>query len=181
MGSHFKYDQRYPAEYERFTPAVTSSDGYAVLSVENKLRIINAYDNTILYTDYVIGRSINLLRQQSGCCALIYVSDHGENLFDDERNLSVHGSYEGTIHEAHVPCFIWLSDEFQKVYPNKVAALKTNLNKQIQSDVIFYSLADMGNLLEIANPAKSIFSRTLAEQDTIRMMTGKGQIQTILP
>lgn len=181
MGSHLKYDQRYSSDFERFTPAITKGDGYAVLSVENKERIINAYDNTILYTDYIIGRSINLLKRQKGCNALIYISDHGENLFDDERNLSVHGSYEGTIHEAHVPCFIWLSEEFKNTYPNKVSALENNLDKPIQSDVIFYSLADMGGLLDIVNPTKSIFSSALVEQDTIRMITGDGQITTLLP
>lgn len=179
LGSHLKYDQRYSKDFEQFAPSVTSRDGYAVLSAENKDRIINAYDNTILYTDYMISRSIDVLRHQKGLRGLIYVSDHGENLFDDERELSVHGSYEGSIYEAHVPCFVWLSDEFKNAYPDKIAALKANLDKQIQSDVIFYSLADMGNLNKIVNSEKSIFSPSLVEQDTIRMMTGNGTIKII--
>ncbi|MCQ2347882.1 MAG: phosphoethanolamine transferase [Paludibacteraceae bacterium] len=181
MGSHLKYDQRYSAEYERFTPAVTSSDGYAVLSVENKSRIINAYDNTILYTDYVIGRSINLLRQQSGCCALIYVSDHGENLFDDGRNLSVHGSYEGTIYEAHVPCFVWVNDAYRATYPDKVAALQANLHTPVSHDVLFYSLADMADIAAIVDSTKSIYSPYLVPQDTVRMLTGNNVITSFIP
>lgn len=176
LGSHLKYDQRYPKEYERFTPAVQASDGYAVLSAKNKEKVVNAYDNTILYTDHVIAEAIRLLQEKKGIRALVYVSDHGENLFDDERELSVHGSYEGTIHEAHVPCFVWLSAEFKQAYPEKVTALEANLQTQVQNDVIFYSLADIGGLEEIVDTKKSIFSLKLQQTDTIRMMTGNGNI-----
>jgi len=181
LGSHMKYDQRYPLEYKRFTPAIEAKDGYSVLSAQNKEKVINTYDNTILYTDHVLGKLIALLRQQKGIRALIYISDHGENLFDDEHKYSVHGTYEGTIYEAHVPCFIWLSEEFMQAYPEKVDALRSNANTQLSADVLFYSLADMGNLEEIMVPEKSIFSPKLQPQDTIRMMTGNGSIQTILP
>lgn len=176
LGSHLKYDQRYPKKYERFTPAVQAADGYAVLSAKNKEKVVNAYDNTILYTDHVIAEAIRLLQKQKGIRALVYVSDHGENLFDDERELSVHGSYEGTIHEAHVPCFVWLSEEFKQAYPEKVAALEANLHTQVQSDVLFYSLADMGGLDKIVERGKSFFSCKLQQEDTIQMMTGNGNI-----
>lgn len=179
LGSHLKYDQRYPKEYERFTPAVQASDGYAVLSAKNKDKVVNAYDNTILYTDHVIAEAIRLLQKQKGIRALIYVSDHGENLFDDEREMSVHGSYEGTVYEAHVPCFIWLSEEFRQAYPEKVAALEANQKQQVQSDVLFHSLADMGGLDKIVEAEKSIFSPQLKKADIIRMTTGNGEIKQL--
>lgn len=177
LGSHLKYDQRYPKEHEFFKPAIQASDGYSVLSAHNKDKVINTYDNTIRYTDYVLSKLIGLLRQQKGIRALIYVSDHGENLFDDEQEYSVHGTYEGTKYEAHVPCFIWLSEEYQEAYPDKVQALKRNLQKREQSDVLFYSLADLGGLSEIVVPEKSLFSSELQQQDTIRMITGDGEVK----
>lgn len=180
LGSHLKYDQRYPKEYEFFKPAIQASDGYSVLSVNNKDKVVNAYDNTIRYTDHVLGRLIDLLRKQNGIRALIYVSDHGENLFDDEREYSVHGTYEGTEYEAHAPCFIWLSEEYKAAYPEKVKALEQNLHKQVQSDVLFYSLADMGGLREIVVPEKSFFSPELQPQDTIRMITGNGEVKVMM-
>lgn len=181
MGSHFKYDQRYPREFERFTPAIHGSDGYAVLSPDNKEYVINAYDNTILYTDYVLARAISLLQHQSGRCALIYMSDHGENLFDDDYEISVHGSYEGTDYEAHVPCFIWMNDAYRTAYPDKVDALKRNTHIPVSQDVLFHSLADMGELTEITDSTKSIFSTKLLPQDTLIMLTGNGSLYTILP
>lgn len=179
MGSHIKYDQRYPKAFEIFTPAITAADGYQVLNAKNKEKIVNAYDNTILHTDHVIAQAIQILQQQNGICGLVYISDHGENLLDDERNLVAHSSYEGTIHEAHVPCFVWLNDAFRQTYPDKVAALETNIKKQVQSDVLFYSLADMGALDKIVDTKKSIFSPELQPADTIRMLTGNGNIVTI--
>lgn len=179
LGSHFKYDQRYPKEYELFKPAVQASDGYSVLSAHNKEKVINTYDNTIRYTDHVLSKLIGLLRQQNGIRALIYVSDHGENLFDDKREYSVHGTYDGTEYEAHVPCFIWLSEEYLAAYPGKVQALERNLQKQVQSDVLFYSLADLGGLSAIVVPEKSLFSSELQQQDTIRMITGDGEVKVV--
>lgn len=180
LGSHFKYDQRYPKEYELFKPAIQASDGYSVLSAHNKDKVINTYDNTIRYTDHVLSKIIGLLRKQKGIRALIYVSDHGENLFDDEREYSVHGTYEGTEYEAHVPCFIWLSEEYKAAYPEKVKALEQNLHKQVQSDVLFYSLADMGGLREIVVPEKNLFSSELQQQDTICIITGDGEVKVIM-
>lgn len=180
LGSHFKYDQRYPKEFEFYKPAIQASDGYSVLSTHNKDKIVNSYDNTIRYTDYVLSKLIGLLRQQKGIRALIYVSDHGENLFDDEHAYSVHGTYDGTIYEAHVPCFIWLSEEYKTAYPDKVLALKGNLQKQEQSDVLFYTLADLGGLNELVVPEKSLFSSELQQQDTIRMITGSGDVKIVV-
>lgn len=180
MGSHVKYNQRYPQEFEEFTPAIKETDGYSILSLKNKDKVINAYDNTILYTDYVLSQLIQILQQQNGICGLVYISDHGENLLDDERNLVAHSSYEGTIHEAHVPCFVWLNDAFRQTYPDKVAALEANIKKQVQSDVLFYSLADMGALDKIVDTKKSIFSPELQQADTIRMLTGNGNIVQLM-
>lgn len=180
LGSHFKYDQRYPKEHEYFQPAMQASDGYSVLSVNNKNKVVNSYDNTIRYTDHVLCRLIGLLRRQKGLRALIYVSDHGENLFDDERAYSVHGTYESTEYEAHVPCFIWLSEEYQAAYPEKVQALNGNLHKQEQSDVLFYSLADLGGLSALAVPEKNLFSSELQQQDTICIITGDGEVKVIM-
>lgn len=177
LGSHYKYNQRYPKEHEYFQPAIQASDGYSILSARNKDKIINSYDNTIRYTDHVLSKLIGLLNQQKGIRALFYVSDHGENLFDDERSYSVHGTYEGTEHEAHVPCFVWLSDEYQEAFPEKVQALEQNLHKPEQSDVVFYSLADLGGLNEIVVHEKSLFSPELQQQDTIRMITGNGEVR----
>lgn len=140
---------------------------------------INGYDRDTSPSLDTTANLIDLLRHQSGIRALVYVSDHGENLFDDERKYSFHGTYEGTEYEAHVPCFIWLSEEYKSAYPEKVLELGQNLHKQVQSDVLFYSLADLGGLRGIVDPEKSLFSSELQQQDTVRMITGNGDVKVI--
>ncbi len=178
-GSHFRYNERYPSEFCVFKPAMQSSDGFSVCTAEKKEILDNSYDNTIVYTDYVLSQIINVLRKQNGACGMLYISDHGENLCDDERNLALHSSYEGTEQESHIPCFVWLSSSYCDSYPEKVAALTENVDSQVSSDVIFYSLADLGDLEAIVDSTKSIFSEKLRSQDEIYMLNGLGTLTRI--
>lgn len=57
--------------------------------------MMNTYDNSILYTDFILHTLIQMLDSTEQCACLIYMPDHGENLCDDDRKLWVHGSYEG--------------------------------------------------------------------------------------
>jgi lipid A ethanolaminephosphotransferase len=77
--------------------------------------LINAYDNTIVYADHVIGRAIALLKGLSPTPALlIYVSDHGQSL--GEHGLYLHGMPNAIAPEEQrtVPFLVWMSDSFQK-------------------------------------------------------------------
>ena len=111
MGSHLKYDQRYPKEYERFTPAVQAADGYAVLSAKNKDKVVNAYDNTIVYTDYLLSSIIDTLSTLDDWkSCMMYVSDHGESL--GEKNLYMHGvpMSIAPAEQYEIPFIVWKSD-----------------------------------------------------------------------
>jgi lipid A ethanolaminephosphotransferase len=82
IGSHGPgYHLRYPAAFERYTPACKQVD-FSKCSVAE---IVNAYDNTMLYTDHVLARTIDLLDERAASLhgALWYVSDHGESLGED--------------------------------------------------------------------------------------------------
>jgi lipid A ethanolaminephosphotransferase len=106
MGSHGPaYFKRYPKAFERFKPACQS----ATLSDCDKQGIINAYDNTILYTDHFLAETIKLLKEydQSRQTMMLYVSDHGESL--GEKGIYLHGAPFMMAPKAqiHVPLFIW--------------------------------------------------------------------------
>lgn len=80
------YNIKYPKTFEVFTPVCKSVD----LAKCSEQELINAYDNTILYTDYILSGVINQLKELKGYRAsMIYVSDHGESL--GEGNLYMHG------------------------------------------------------------------------------------------
>ena len=108
MGSHGPaYFQRYDETFEVFTPVCLSSE----LSQCTQNEIINAYDNSIIYTDYVINESIKLLEKFNAYSTnVIYISDHGESL--GEAGLYLHGLPYGFAPESqtHVPAMVWSGD-----------------------------------------------------------------------
>lgn len=111
IGSHGPtYFQRYPHQQELFTPSCNKSD------IENctDKEIINVYDNTIAYTDYVIAETIKKLQGYSKDynVALLYMSDHGESL--GEKGLYLHGTPYAFAPEeqTQVPLFMWLPQQY---------------------------------------------------------------------
>lgn len=172
-GSHLNYQDRYPENFAVFEPCLKKGVSNGSF---NKELMTNTYDNSILYTDYVLYSLIQLLDSTGRCACLIYMPDHGENLCDDERKLWVHGSYDGSEWEYHVPLIVWFSDEFQQRYPEKVVALKANKDKQLSARVLFYTLCDMADLKEVVNERYSLFSDSLEAQESICVLNGKGEI-----
>ena len=75
-GSHFNYRDRYPQSRARFLP-----DTPTEAKAENRRQLVNAYDNTILQTDHILAAVISSLRGERCVSALLYTSDHGENIF----------------------------------------------------------------------------------------------------
>lgn len=181
LGCHFKYSARYPEEFQIFTPDMSGMDmqalfdkagrsneeGLARLKPENitayrnlKAILTNSYDNAIRFTDYFIDRVIRELEQTGRPAVLVYVGDHGENLLDDENHMFLHGTYAGSYYEYHVPLFVWTSEQYRKLYPQKIAALQENRHKLTSTMCIFYSLLDLG---EVALPE---MNRSLILSDT---------------
>lgn len=147
LGSHFRYNYRYPESFNKFKPSLSRG-----LSLENtsdiskKKELINSYDNSILYTDFVLSNFINQLKKQKAISYLYYISDHGENLYDDERNKLMHGYIKATNYEIEIPLIIWTSDKYKIFFSNKVIALKNNLDGKISSTNTFHTLIDLANI-----------------------------------
>lgn len=111
---------------------------------------------------------------------MMYMSDHGESLWDDENNLFLHGSYQISEYEYHVPMIVWYSDEYEAQYPQKVATMWLNKTKPISSDVIFYSLLDIVGIEDIVDSTRSICSPSLVAMDTIWVHTGSGAVEQMI-
>jgi lipid A ethanolaminephosphotransferase len=109
MGSHGPaYYKRSPLDRKPFTPECTTN----VLQQCPHEQLLNAYDNSIAYTDHVLAQTIGWLRQQAGYDAtLLYVSDHGESL--GENNLYLHGLPYAVapLEQKHVPMILWQSPQ----------------------------------------------------------------------
>ena len=79
--------------------------------------------------------------------AMLYTSDHGENIFDDGRSLFLHAAPKASDYELHVPFIIWTSDGFSKQYPDILKALGENRSKQVQSSLsAFHTMLGIGGI-----------------------------------
>lgn len=102
------YNKKYPVAFERYSPVCTTVE----MSKANREELINAYDNTILYTDYLLHSLIELLRDVERPSAMIYVSDHGESL--GEGNVYMHGMVSASMaprEQLDIPFIVWQSGE----------------------------------------------------------------------
>ena len=153
-GSHFNYQERYPRSFAYFKP-----DSKSEAKPENRRDLLNAYDNTIRYTDYILHGIIERLQKWEGVqtktdgvydqptSAMLYTSDHGENIFDDGRFLFLHAAPKASDYELHVPFIIWTSDGFSKQYPDILKALGEYRSKQVQSSLsAFHTMLGIGGI-----------------------------------
>lgn len=141
-GSHFKYLERYPRDMAIFTPDMADE-----VTASNRENLLNAYDNTIHYTDLFLHSLISMLRQSNTPAAMLYTSDHGENIFDDERGLFLHASPRPSAHELHVPLLVWLSDSYRTTYPNVTASLEANAQHRVLTSAsVFHSMLDIAGI-----------------------------------
>lgn len=153
-GSHFNYQERYPRSFAYFKP-----DSRSEAKSENRRDLLNAYDNTIRYTDYILHGIVERLQKWEKVqaktdgvycqptSAMLYTSDHGENIFDDDRHLFLHAAPKASDYELHVPFIIWTSDGFSKQYPDILKALGENRSKQVQSSLsAFHTMLGIGGI-----------------------------------
>lgn len=178
LGSHFRYNFRYPESFNKFKPSFSGAFGYDLLNKSNKQTLINTYDNSILYTDYFLTNTIKKLNRTMGLSYLFYISDHGENLF--EKDIVCHGGEQPTEFDLHVPLIVWTSDKYNNIFPGKLNEIKMNKDKQISSSVTFHSLLDMANIgIDGENLSKSISSSQLKSDSVRYMLNSKMQVLSI--
>lgn len=144
-GSHGPaYYKRYPPSFEVFTPVCRT----AQLDSCTRESIVNAYDNTLRYTDHVLSQLIELLRASADRfdTALLYVSDHGESL--GENGLYLHGiPYTLAPHEqTHVPMLLWLSAGLRDRLRIDTDCLEHRQGEPLSHDNVYHSLLGLSNV-----------------------------------
>jgi lipid A ethanolaminephosphotransferase len=155
QGSHGPaYFRRYPQAFKRFMPACESDD----LRLCSEPQIVNAYDNSILYTDFFLGKVIDFLGQAQNThdTAMLYVSDHGESL--GEGGLYLHGMPYAIAPDVqtHVPFVLWLSPAFRSSFAIDEGCLRQQATReQASHDQLFHSL------LGIFGVQTSVYQRPL--------------------
>lgn len=140
------YNKKYPAAFEKFTPVCNTVE----MSKADPEELMNAYDNTIVYTDYLIHSAIEVLRglpEVRSC--MMYVSDHGESL--GEGNLYMHGVPMSIAprEQIEIPFIVWTSEN--------AAAIKET-EEEIGQYHVFHSILDfLGIESPIFDESRNIF------------------------
>jgi lipid A ethanolaminephosphotransferase len=158
-GSHGPaYARRYPAAFARFGPVCNTND-FEKCSRES---IEAAYDNTILYTDYFLSKTIDLLRQtasdQGVDTAMLYFSDHGESL--GEKNMYLHGApyMFAPSEQTHVPMMLWMSEGFSERFRIDRTCLMARRDQPMSHDNVFHSVLGMLDVnTAVLNPKLDLF------------------------
>lgn len=146
MGSHGPaYYKRHPDRFEVFLPTCKTSQ----LDRCSQQEIVNSFDNTLRYTDFVLAKLVGILREHADTVdsAMIYMSDHGESL--GEHNLYLHGTpyMIAPDTQKHVPMLMWFSEGYQRDFGVDTACLAQNQTKPVSHDNLFHSTL---GLLDVA-------------------------------
>ncbi|MBF0379413.1 MAG: kdo(2)-lipid A phosphoethanolamine 7''-transferase [Magnetococcales bacterium] len=135
-GSHFNYSSRYPRNFAKFKPECSGIDGNC-----SKEELYNSYDNTILFTDHILGSIIDLLRDKKAL--LVYTSDHGESI---DEGIHFHGTPKNIApaQQRDIPVIMWASDSFLKTpqlaWGFQAAKRHHKVKKNVQHEQIFESM-----------------------------------------
>lgn len=153
-GSHGpSYFKNYPSKFMVFKPVCSSVDLQKCTNEE----LVNAYDNTVLYTDYFLYRVIELLKTIQQPTVMLYVSDHGESL--GEFGLYLHGTPFSIAPDVQkkVPFIVWMSDEFKK--QKGIGNNDIGKGSSYSQDNVFHSvMGALGMRSEIYNKHLDIFN-----------------------
>lgn len=140
-GSHgVAYYKRYPKEFEKYTPICKTTEIKKCSSEE----LVNVYDNTIYYTNYVLADLIEHLTalENKYNVVMLYTSDHGESL--GENGVYFHG---GTAKEqTEVPFILWIGKQTAKSLNLDTDCLKKQAQKSTSHDNLFHTLLGLTGL-----------------------------------
>lgn len=144
LGNHWNYSHRYPKEYDKWQPSLFGVPSPAYTDIAIKVPLNNSYDNSVLYTDWFLAQVIRELKATAQVAAMMYVSDHGQALYDGSCKLAFHG--HNTQFEFHIPALVWYSDLYGLTYPSKITRLLKNRDAKLATENIFHALLDMADV-----------------------------------
>ena len=140
-GSHWNYAARYPAQYKKFTPDLLNTTTKVDQPNCNYEELINSYDNSVLYTDYILSEVIKKLENKNAF--ILYASDHGESL--GENGIFAHGTHMNA-EQLTIPFIFWVSDKFVKDHAGLLEMLQSKQKDEINHDYIFHSALDCAGI-----------------------------------
>ena len=164
MGNH-SFFTNYEKEFEIYNP---NSNNCSADMIRDSLMLINAYDNSILYTDYILSSIIDQINRPNTVSAFMFVSDHGEEI---KKGGGGHGgNCAPIVDEYHVPFIFWWSDSYKDLYADKIAYAQSHKQAKLNGDNIYYTLCDLADIQlaeQYSHPSWSVLSPTFEEHERL--------------
>ena len=141
MGSHGpRYYKRFPEKFAKFKPFCNNDTPQNC----SKSELNNAFDNTIVYTDYVLSKLIDILKEKKEYNTfMFYASDHGESL--GENGIYLHGLPKKIApkEQTNFAMVLWLSDQIVKSQNINLSKIKNMANKELNHDYLPHTLLNL--------------------------------------
>lgn len=174
QGSHGPaYYKRSPDSHKRFLPVCQGGS----LQSCSRESIINAYDNSIVYTDWLLAGVIELLHKNAERfdTAMLYVSDHGESL--GERGLYLHGMpwLVAPDEQTRVPMILWVSDSSAASLSIDIGCLARRRSEPLSHDEVFHSMLGLFDVwTDVYRAERDLFAtcRPLRSRDRCDQRSG---------
>lgn len=164
LGTHNKYEYRYPKDFAVF-------DNYRIddnrLSEKEK-RYYNDYDNAVFYNDYVVSKIIEDAKNSKDSTALLYLSDHGEEVFDN-KNVKKLGRNEDapTLSMYSIPFIIYQNSVFKEKIKD-FKSLKKYTNREYSSSDLIYTFTDLSGLnFKEFDSSRSVINEKFSEKPVL--------------
>jgi heptose-I-phosphate ethanolaminephosphotransferase len=158
LGTHMKYEYRYPQEFARFN----DNAGLLPTLDDDKIEVINSYDNAVLYNDFIVSSIIKLIAEKDERSLMVYFADHGEDVYDSPPH-NVLGRNEGrpTLPMYAVPFIIWASPQWQSSSPMNFTEY---VNRPYSNAHFIHTWADLAGIsFEGFEPEKSLVNPAFTE------------------
>jgi glucan phosphoethanolaminetransferase (alkaline phosphatase superfamily) len=146
IGSHFPYEERYDAQARKFFPTLADAGVSGHPGARFKAQTINSYDNTLVALDRFLTRVIAALRADREPALLVFTSDHGENLFDDDRQRFMHALADPSKADTTVPLFFWANDAYRRRWPAALPALAARSRAPVSHADLMPTLLDLAGI-----------------------------------
>ena len=162
MGSHIYYNSRYPRRFKKWT----TRDGTGMMLAAP------SYANSILYTDFVLSKIFDYARANLNLRAMVYFSDHGEDL-EISHNPDVF-----RFEMLRVPMFVYLSPEYEKIFPDKVSTLESRRDEYFTNDMFYDTFCGLINAKSNRYDAAQDFSSPEYKftRETLTTMLGQHKL-----
>ena len=162
MGSHTLYANRYPQAFEKFAP----QDDKDLFGDKIETARVNSYDNSILYTDYILDQIIRRLQAKAMPTSLLYFSDHGESVDINKQ----HDPSDFTPGHVEVPLLLWFSQAYKDAYPDTVLHAQTHSDAPFMNDSLSQVMMDWTHVHgSFSQPLRSLLNATFVPSPRLTM------------